>query len=189
MSFKISENAKEWIKDIGVAVVIAIIVLQIIMPTIVCEHSMENTLHEHDYLFVSKLSYKLFGEPKYGDIIVFQSDITNEANGSKKLLIKRVIGVPGDELKITGGVVYLNGEPLDEPYTKDGYTNTEMDTITVPEGSLFVMGDNRQNSADSRDFLRVGFVDQSTVKGKVFLRLYPFNKFGGVYKDIKALQK
>ena len=179
-----SENAKEWIKDIVAAVVIAVIILQFIMPTIVCEHSMENSFFQGDYLFVSKMSYKLFGKPEYGDVIVFQSEIENELTGKDKLLIKRVIGTPGDKISITGGVVYLNGQALDEPYTKDGYTATEMAEVTVPDECLFVMGDNRQNSADSRDFARVGFVDFSTVKGKVVFRLFPFKSFGTVYKNI-----
>ena len=179
-----SENAKEWIKDIVCAVIIAVIILQFIMPTVVKEHSMENTFHEGDYLFVSKMSYKLGKDPVYGDVIVFQSDIVNQDNGSRKLLIKRVIGVPGDTISIDGQTVYLNGKALDEPYTKDGVTYTHLDEVTVPEGCLFVMGDNRQNSADSRDMINVGFVEMNRVKGKVFLRLFPFNQIGGVYKNI-----
>lgn len=179
-----SENLKEWIKDIVSAVVIAVVVLQFIMPTMVCEHSMEESFHEHDYLFVSKMAYKLGGDPKYGDVIVFQSDIPNGNSGKNKLLIKRVIGVPGDKIYIDGQTVYLNGKALDEPYTKDGYTATYMDEVTVPENALFVMGDNRQNSADSRDVVNVGFVEMERVKGKVFLRLFPIKDFGGVYKNI-----
>lgn len=177
---KLSENAKEWIKDLGIAVVCAVVLLQFIQPTIVREHSMENTLVENDYLFVSKQAYKLFGNnPATGDIIVFKSELTT-ATGQNKLLIKRVIAVGGDTIAIHGGVVYLNGEALDEEYTKDGYTNTEMDEITVPEGYVFAMGDNRQNSADSRDS-RIGCVEEGLILGKAVVRLFPFNKFGGLY--------
>ncbi|MCQ2566149.1 MAG: signal peptidase I [Clostridia bacterium] len=177
---KLSENAKEWIKDLGIAVVCAVVLLQFIQPTIVREHSMENTLVENDYLFVSKQAYKLFGnDPATGDIIVFKSELTT-ATGQNKLLIKRVIAVGGDTIAIHGGVVYLNGEALDEEYTKDGYTNTEMDEITVPEGYVFAMGDNRQNSADSRDS-RIGCVEEGLILGKAVVRLFPFNKFGGLY--------
>lgn len=177
----LSDNAKEWIKDIGIAVVIAVVILQFIKPTIVQEHSMENTLQPNDYLFVSKQSYKLFGgEPQRGDIIVFHSSLTT-ASGKEKLLVKRVIAIPGDTISITGGVVYINGDPTEENYTKDGYTDTEMAEVTVPEGSLFCMGDNRQNSADSRDS-RIGFVDESLIMGKVVFRLLPFSKIGSVYK-------
>ena len=175
----LSENAKEWIKDILIAIVVAFLVLQFIKPTIVQEHSMENTLKPNDYLFISKQSYRLFGDPQRGDIIVFHSVLTT-ADGAEKLLVKRIIALPGDTIYITGGVVYVNGEPQDEPYTKDGYTNTEMDEVTVPEGQLFCMGDNRQNSRDSRDPL-IGFVDEDDVLGKAVLRLFPFSKFGGLY--------
>ena len=176
---KISENTKEWFKDIGVAVICAVVLLQFIQPTIVREHSMENTLIENDYLFVSKQAYKLFGNaPKSGDIVVFKSDLTT-ASGKNKLLIKRVIAVGGDTIAIHNGVVYVNGAALDEPYTKDGYTNTEMDDMVIPEGYIFAMGDNRQNSADSRDS-RIGCVDEKLLVGKAVLRLFPFSKFGGL---------
>ncbi len=175
----LSENAKEWIKDILIAIVVAFLVLQFIKPTIVQEHSMENTLQPNDYLFISKQSYRLFGDPQRGDIIVFHSVLTT-SDGAEKLLVKRIIALPGDTISIAGGVVYVNGEAQDEPYTKDGYTNTEMDEVTVPEGQLFCMGDNRQNSRDSRDPL-IGFVDEDDVLGKAVLRLFPFSKFGGLY--------
>ena len=175
------QELKEWIVDIVTAVIIAVVILQFIKPTIVREHSMENTLHSNDYLFVSKQTYKLFGKtPARGDIIVFHSDLTTE-EGQEKLLIKRIIAVPGDSIYITDGVVYVNDQPLDEPYTKDGYTSTELTLTEIPDGYLFCMGDNRQNSADSRDS-RIGLVPIERVMGKAVLRLYPFNQFGSLYK-------
>lgn len=175
----LSENTKEWIKDIIIAVVLAAAILFFIKPTIVREHSMENTLHDGDYLFVSRQEYKLFGkEPQYGDVVVFESNFISNT-GANKLLIKRVIGVPGDTVEIHDGTVYVNGEALIENYTKDGYTDSDMSSVTVPEGSLFCMGDNRQNSTDSRD-MRVGFVSMDDVMGKAVFRLFPFNKFGKV---------
>ena len=186
MSF--SENLKEWIKDILFAVVIAVLILQFLKPTIVREHSMENTLENNDYLFVSKQHYKLFGNDfEHGDIIVFESELQT-GNGTNKLLIKRVIGVPGDTLAIHDGYVIRNGETIMEPYIKDFFTDTEMDEITVPEGFLFCMGDNRQNSADSRDS-RIGYVDMDTVMGKAIFRLFPFKKgkVGGIYKNYAVL--
>lgn len=170
-----SENLKEWIKDIVIAIIIAVIILQFVKPTIVREHSMENTLIENDYLFVSKQHYR-FHDYQRGDIIVFQSDLESNT-GSKKLLIKRIIAVPGETIQITGGKVYIDGEAIEEDYTKDGYTDTEMAPLLVPEDSLFCMGDNRQNSADSRS-ASIGFVPFDRVIGKAVFRLFPFHSIG-----------
>lgn len=169
-----SEELKEWIKDIAIALVIGLILIQFIKPTIVKEHSMEPTLQENDYIFLSRQSYSLLGEPERGDIVVFHSDLKT-VDGKEKALVKRVIGLPGDTISITGGTVYINGEALTEDYTKDGYTDTEMEEITVSEGELFCMGDNRQNSIDSRDG-SVGCIPIDQVIGKAVLRLYPFDK-------------
>jgi len=169
-----SENLKEWIRDIAVALIIGLILIQFIKPTIVKEHSMEPTLEENDYIFLSRQAYTILGEPSRGDIVVFHSDLRT-VDGKEKALVKRVIGLPGDTVSITGGVVYINGEALEEDYTLDGYTETEMDEITVPEDSLFCMGDNRQNSIDSRDS-SVGCISIDQVIGKAVLRLYPFNE-------------
>lgn len=169
---------KLWIRDIAIALVIGILITQLIKPTIVREHSMEDTLHEYDYIILNRQAY-LFNEPKSGDIIVFHTDLVRP-NGKEKLLIKRIIGVPGDRVSISDGMVYINDKPLDEPYLKDGYTASEMEEVTVPEESLFVMGDNRQNSADSRDS-SVGFVNTEKILGKATLRLYPFDKIGMIH--------
>lgn len=174
---KLSENVKEWIIDIAIAIIIASAILFFVKPTIVREHSMENTLHDGDYLFVSRQSYKLFGkEPAQGDIIVFESQLTTVA-GRDKLLIKRVIGLPGDKIYIKGGYVYVNNHPIPEDYTKDGYTASDMSEITVPEGQLFCLGDNRQNSTDSRDS-RVGCVPMDAIMGKAVFRLFPLSSLG-----------
>ena len=172
------ENLKEWIKDLGIAVIVAALFLQFIMPTLVREHSMENTLHENDYVFVSRRHYTWLGRDlERGDIIVFNSDLTLSM-GIKKLLVKRIIGLPGDTVSISDGKVYVNGRETDQSFTKDGYTNSKMDEVTVPEGCVFVLGDNRQNSTDSRSSA-VGFVPISKIRGKVFFRLFPLGDMGG----------
>lgn len=173
---------KGWARDIVICIIIAGVILTFIKPTIVQEHSMENTLIENDYLFLSRQAYRLFGDVRRGDIIVFHTSLTRQ-NGREKLLIKRVIGLPGETVSIAGGVVYIDGEPLDEPYTKDGYTNTEMAPVTVPEGEFFCMGDNRQNSMDSRS-ASIGCVSENLILGKAVFRLFPFNKIGGLYKEL-----
>ena len=172
-----------WVRDIAIAVAIALVISYFVTPTIVQEHSMEDTLHNNDYLILNKAAYKFGGEPQYGDIVVFKSNIVNEQNGEDKLLIKRVIAKGGDTVSISNGVVYRNGEALDEPYTKDGYTNGGMDETVVPEGKLFLCGDNRLVSLDSRSS-EVGFVDESAVIGKAVFRLFPFSDFGGIYDNL-----
>ena len=92
------------------------------------------------------------------------------------------VALTGTEIKSVraGGVVYINGEAQIEGYTKDGYTNTELEETYVPEGKLFCMGDNRQNSRDSRDSA-IGLVDYDAVLGKAVFRLFPFSRIGGLY--------
>ncbi|SCY95090.1 signal peptidase I [Alkaliphilus peptidifermentans] len=168
----------EWIKTIVLSVVIALLITAFIKPTIVRQHSMSPTLQEYDFLIINRLLYNRTA-PQNGDIVVFQSTLKT-AMGKDKLLIKRIIAVPGDELLIEDGIVYLNGRILDEPYLVNGYTEgkaTEGNTILIPEGKLFAMGDNRNNSMDSRDEV-ISLVDIDDIVGKAFLRLYPLNKIG-----------
>jgi signal peptidase I len=153
--------------------VIAIIVVQFIKPTIVKESSMQPNFYENDYLFLSKQSYT-FSEPERGDVIVFHSDLKQD-NGKEKLLIKRIIGLPGDEIDIKDGQVYINGELFEEDYIKEDYTWGEISDLVVPEGQLFVMGDNRRVSRDSRE---LGCIKEDDVVGKAVIRVYPFSEFG-----------
>lgn len=174
-----SKELREWVKDIGIAVVIAIVVMQFIKPTIVRESSMEPNFHDNDYLFISKQSYGLFGgDPKLGDVIVFESTLKDDKDHDK-LLIKRIIGVPGDVIKITEGKVYVNGLVIDDSYTKDQYTNGEITDLVVPADSYFCLGDNRTVSIDSRS-MEVGFIKKEQIVGKVVFRLLPFSGFGAV---------
>ena len=122
--------------------------------------------------------------PEYGDIVVFRSNL-KDRNGKHKLLIKRVIGLPGDMVAIREGVVYLNGKALYEPYTKDGFTTGGMDESAVPKGTLFLLGDNRAVSIDSRSE-SVGFVEQNKLVGKAVFRLFPFGSIGGLYDNYKV---
>lgn len=166
---------KGFIKELLIAALIAFLVLQFIKPTIVKERSMEPTLYENNYIFLSKQAYR-FGEPERGDIIVFHTNLTTW-EGEEKLLIKRVIGLPGDQITIEEGSVYINGERQLETYLLESYTAGYVKDFEVPEGELFVMGDNREVSLDSRSS-DIGCVRVSDVIGKAFLRLYPFSDIG-----------
>ncbi len=171
----------EWVKDLGFAMLVALAVLQLIMPTVVKQTSMLNTLQEGDYVFVSKKAYKWFGAPQHGDIIVFQSSLPLVDGSGDKILVKRIVAVGGDRIAISGGKVYLNGSELIEDYLKDGITSGELAETVIPEGYLFCMGDNRLGSTDSRDS-RVGLVSEKDVIGKVVFRLFPLKSIGSVYE-------
>lgn len=138
-----------------------------IVPT----QSMENTINISDCLLGNKVAY-INKSPERGDIITF--------NQTGKNLVKRVIAVAGDTIDIRDGSVYLNGEKLEENYTVG---KTEDDTgnvrypYTLKDGELWVMGDNRENSKDSRVF---GAIKTSSVESKIVFRFFPFNRLGTV---------
>ena len=165
-------------KDLIIAVFIAVVIIQFIKPTIIKESSMQPTLYENDYIFLSKQAYNLFGDPEYGDIIVFHSDIESE-NGKKKDLIKRIIGLPGDVISVTDGVVFRNDEVLKESYTMEDYTTGQVMEYEVPDGMMFVMGDNRRVSLDSRSE-DIGAVSMDDIMGKAVWKVYPFKDFGKI---------
>lgn len=176
MSEKFKKEAIEWIKIIATALVFAFIITQFIRPTLVRGESMYPTLEENDYLIINRISYKI-GEPEPGDIIVFGTNLLQD-DGKTKDLVKRVIAVEGDHIKIENSQVYVNDELLDEPYIHNNYTEGSIDMI-IPEGKVFTMGDNREKSLDSR-YEDVGLVDEKNIMGKVMVRLFPFNKIGTV---------
>jgi len=164
-----------WIRDILIAVAIAAVILAFFKPIIIQQQSMEPNFYSGDYVITSRQAYNIFGDPQRGDIIVFKSDLYTD-EGEAKNLIKRIIGLPGDTVEIIEGEVYLNGEMLNEEYIKEPGLSGEMEAITVPEGELFVMGDNRRVSQDSRSGA-VGTISQDTIVGKVVVRVYPFSQF------------
>ena len=169
-------EAYDWIQSLISALLICVLVFVFVIRIMdVNGSSMVPTLKNGDKVLVSGLLY----EPDRGDIVVFKKDSYND----NKALVKRVIAVAGDTVNIDfdNGIVYVNGEAIEEAYL-DGSTNNKLDFIgpqTVPENCLFVMGDNRNASTDSRD-KRIGMVDKRLVIGKVLLVVYPFSDFGGV---------
>lgn len=166
----------EWVKTIVISIVIALVITTFIRPTLVKGYSMYPTLEPYNYLIINKIPYMLH-EPQRGDIVVFKSHLKT-IDGKEKDLIKRVVAIEGDTVEIKDGRVYVNGQEISENYINGSYTPGELN-ITIPEGKVFVMGDNRQNSLDSRDE-RVGPVEIETIRGKVLVRLFPFTKIGKV---------
>ncbi|AAK79726.1 signal peptidase I [Clostridium acetobutylicum] len=172
----------EFGKSIIIAIIVAVIIIMFVFETVSVDGtSMYSTLQNNDRLIIEKISYR-FGFPKRGDIIVFKcpSDTT-------KKFIKRVIAVEGDKVKIVNDKVYVNGVKLNENYAY--YMNQQVTDDprvhdyalrTVPKDSVFVLGDNRYNSLDSRFEDEVGFVNKKLIIGREALRIYPFNKIGKV---------
>jgi len=163
---------KALIRDIIIVIVVVLAVTFFIKPIVVKKTSMLPTLQENNYIILYKQAYN-FGNPKQGDIVVFPV----QNNGGKELYIKRVIGLPGDTIDIHDDMVYVNGEKLEEDYTADGITPGNVEGFVVPKGQLYVMGDNRVVSIDSRD-PSVGTVKIDNVTGVAVFRLFPFNEFG-----------
>ncbi|MBK8025429.1 MAG: signal peptidase I [Chloroflexi bacterium] len=132
--------------------------------------SMQPNFHEGQYLLVSRLHY-LFGEPQRGDIVVFDPP-GDDAQPDDPLLIKRLIALPGETVAIREGQVFINDVPLAEPYTKELCTTSTCEDRTweIPEGSFFFMGDNRNNSRDSRVF---GPVTKDRIIGEAVVRYWP----------------
>jgi signal peptidase I len=193
------------VRETAVLVVLAVL-LAVVFKTFLVQAfyipsgSMEPTLDISDRVLVEKLSYR-FGDVQRGDVIVFVHNDPSLDGGaqpnvvarffidlgqavgitppSDRDFIKRVVGVPGDKISCAGGRLYRNGQPLDEPYLAQG-TTTDCTPATVPPGTLFVMGDNRNNSQDSRVF---GAIPRSTVVGRAFVRIWPFGRAGWLRRD------
>ncbi|HSM26364.1 MAG TPA: signal peptidase I [Anaerolineaceae bacterium] len=127
--------------------------------------SMKPTLQPGELLLVNKLAYKI-GTPQHGDVIVFHYPGNPEED-----YIKRLIGLPGDEVNVEGGLVYINGQPLDEPYISA--PPSYRGVWEVPEDSFFVLGDNRNQSSDSHSW---GFVPLENVVGKALIVYWPINE-------------
>lgn len=178
----------EWIKAIVWAVVIVFVIQIFIRPTTVVGPSMNSTLTDGNVLII-----KVSKDLNRGDIVSFESDLLIKKSdiekipvfkrlfiheNDKKHLIKRVIGVPGDTIKIADGLVYLNGVLLEEPYYS-GMTFPAVDEMTISEDKFFVMGDNRGNSHDSR-YSDLGLIDRDRITGKSVFRVWPLNKLGKV---------
>lgn len=141
----------------------------VVQPFIVRGPSMEPTYHENEYLIVNEIGYT-FSDPKQFEVIVFRFP-----KKPSQFFIKRIIGVPGQEVIIRQGKVFIDGKEIDEAYLPEG-TLTAQDTIMkLDEEEYFVLGDNRAQSSDSRLW---GVLPRNHIVGKVWIRVYPFDKAG-----------
>lgn len=161
---------RELAETIVLSLIIFLLMRQVVQNYRIESHSMEPNFSEGQFILVNKLAYVL-GEPKQGDVLVFHNP-----NNVEEDYIKRIIGLPGDMLSISDSHVYINGETLDETYIAyEIQPREEFGPIVIEPGNLFVMGDNRPNSSDSRRF---GQLSQDLVVGKAWLRVWPPDKWG-----------
>lgn len=206
---KVFNNILEWTLCILLALIIALLTrYYIITSTVIKQSSMYPTLKENQRIIISRTKRITKSQYQVGDIITFEApskikqgaevDVSNpvaiynyEPQGlmnklvyyvleiNKISYIKRVIGIAGDRVQIKDGKVYVNGEELKEEYLPEGTTTKTVyyNDVIVPEGCVYVMGDNRDQSMDSRTF---GCIPLEKVEGKVILRYWPLNAFGGV---------
>ena len=185
-------EALDWFDTVITSIVAIIVIFALVTRlSTVDGGSMKPTLYDQERLLITDFCYT----PQHNDIVVVWTDnLYNELTGEMgEAIVKRVVGLPGDTIRVdvSEGAVYRNGEKLeteeiDGVIYEDGhpifdYTKETYDMeVTVPDGYVFVMGDNRNNSVDSRDG-RVGFVDMNYIIGKAYLRVAPLERFGGLY--------
>jgi len=171
-------GALSWVRDLAFSVVIAVVLIVFIYQPVKVEGtSMEPGLSDNERIFINKFTYKLnLGDVRRGDTVVFwyPADTT-------KSYIKRVIGLPGDRIRIQHGQVYINGSPLLEDYVaerfRDPSTWAEGREVPVPPGDYFVLGDHRNSSSDSRSW---GWVPRDNIYGKAVFVYWPLDKLGRV---------
>ena len=171
-------EAVEIIKILASAAMGALIIIQFVTPMTVFGNSMEPLFSDRDYVVLYRHAYMRDKTPQRGEIVVFRSHLLDK-DGSNKKLVKRVIAVEGDKISIEDGDVFLNGELLEEDYVKDGVTSGNVRPVTVPEGKVFCMGDNRLYSQDSRHS-EVGMISEKDILGKVIFGLLPVKKAGKI---------
>jgi signal peptidase I len=164
---------KQWARDIFISLAVAwFVIMFVYQPVKVDGPSMMPRLQNDDRLIINKYAYR-FGDVKHGDVVVFlyPGDHT-------KSYIKRVVGLPGDDVRVDLGHVFVNGQQIAEPYVVAGYEDERsMADVTVPADEVFVMGDHRSNSTDSRSF---GPIDRKLIYGKAAYVYWPVRDSGSV---------
>ncbi|NEQ77586.1 MAG: signal peptidase I [Okeania sp. SIO2C9] len=176
---KIWQQQKENIKVLAIALSLSLLVrILIAEPRYIPSDSMIPTLEVGDRLVVEKVSYH-FHPPARGDIIVFQPPQQLQRYGydQNQAFIKRVIGLPGDTIRIENGLVYINDQPLTENYIAEPPEYTLPISVEVPNNQYFVMGDNRNNSNDSHVW---GFLPKKNIIGRAIIRFWPYQRLGAL---------
>lgn len=159
---------RELVETVVIALVLALTIRTFVVETILVDgQSMETTFHDGERLLINKFIY-YFRPPETGDVVVFRFP-----DDPRRDFIKRVIARAGQTVEIRGGQVYVDGVPLHEPYVR-GPWHYDLRRTTIREDAIFVLGDNRNNSQDSRYF---GQVPVKNVKGMAFLRFWPLDRF------------
>ncbi len=170
-------NAKsilEWVGVIVGALLVALVIKTFLLQAFyIPSRSMEPTLRIGDRVLVNKLAYKAHDVHR-GDIVVFERP-KDEPPDAIKDLIKRVIALPGETISTQNGQVFIDGRPLTEPYLPVGTVTDNLPPTKVPDGQVFVMGDNRGDSRDSRFF---GPIDEDLIVGRAFVRIWPVTHLG-----------
>jgi signal peptidase I len=167
----------EWLVVIGCGILIAVGARAFLVQAFwIPSPSMAPTLEPGDRVLVNKLAYKAH-EVNHGDLVVFERppQASNGEDDEIKDLIKRVVAVGGDTIEARDGLVYVNGERIEEPYLVEGTPTDNLPLREIPEGMVFVMGDNRTNSEDGRVF---GPIDEDTIVGRAFVTVLPISQLG-----------
>lgn len=165
------------------ASIFVVVYLFLMQPHQVKGSSMFPTFKDGEYVLTDKVTFRT-RRPIWGDVIVFKAPINENFD-----FVKRVIGVPGDKIMVSGGKVFINGKPLNEVYLPSEYTTAagqflhEGTEYTIPEGSVFALGDNRDHSSDSRDW---GPVPDKNIIGRAFFRYWPTSKMGVIVNPIEG---
>ena len=164
----------EWIVLVVASLAVALVVRAFLIQAFyIPSESMVPTLHKDDRVLVNKLSYRLHDVHR-GDVIVFRAP-EGTSTSEVKDLIKRVVGLPGETIEGRAGEIYIDGKPLDEPYLPPEVRSREFPAEKVPPHSFWVLGDNRQDSKDSTFFKAI---DEETIVGRAFVRIWPLGDLG-----------